>query len=89
MTEAYILALSQKTLIVVLQLAGPLLVFSLAVGILVSVFQAVTQIQDMTLAFVPKIVSVIVAIVIFGPYMIRSIVAFTQAILTELPALVK
>jgi flagellar biosynthesis protein FliQ len=89
MTESYLLALSQKTLVIVLELSGPILVFSLIVGVLVSILQAATQIQDITLSFVPKILSVMAAFVIFGPWMLRMMVDFTQKIIVELPRLVR
>jgi flagellar biosynthesis protein FliQ len=89
MTETYLLSLSQKTIIIVLELAGPILVFSLIVGVVVSILQAATQIQDITLSFVPKIISVMVAFVIFGPWMLRMMVDFTQRIIVSLPQLVR
>jgi flagellar biosynthesis protein FliQ len=89
MTEGYLLTLANQTLFVVLQLAGPLLGFSLIVGVMVSIFQAVTQIQDMTLSFVPKILSVVLAFLIFGPWMLRVIISFTQGLILNLPAMVR
>jgi flagellar biosynthesis protein FliQ len=89
MTESYLLALSQKTLVIIIELAGPILVFSLIVGVLVSILQAAPQIQDITLYFVPKILSVMAAFVIFGPWMLRMIVDFTQSIIVSLPQLVR
>lgn len=89
MTEEYIFTFGQRALVVALHLAGPILGFSLIVGILVSVFQAVTQIQDITLSFVPKILSVALAVVIFGPWMFRVLVSFTYNIFVNLPMLVR
>lgn len=89
MTESYLLSLSQRTLIIVLELAGPILIFSLIIGVLVSVLQAATQVQDVTLSFVPKILSVMAAFAIFGPWMLRMIVDFTHSIIVSLPQLVR
>ncbi len=89
MTESYLLEFGQRAIVVVLQLAGPILGFSLIIGVAISIFQAITQIQDMTLTFVPKILAVVIALVIFGPWMVRVIVNFTAAILTNLPNLVR
>jgi len=89
MSEAYLFTLAQKTIVVVLQATLPILGLSLIVGILVSLFQAVTQIQDMTLSFVPKILSVVVAVLIFGPWIFRIMVEFTYMIFMTLPDLVR
>ncbi|MBD3264173.1 MAG: flagellar biosynthesis protein FliQ [Candidatus Omnitrophica bacterium] len=87
MTEAYILGLGQRALVTYLQLAGPILLFSLTVGLLVSILQAVTQIQDMTLTFIPKIAATILAVVVFGQFMLHAIVKLTYNILINLPSL--
>ncbi len=73
----------------VIQVSGPILVFSLVIGVMISIFQAITQIQDMTLTFVPKIISVIVAVVIFGPWIFRTMIEFTYRLLYYLPQLVR
>jgi flagellar biosynthetic protein FliQ len=89
MTEAYLLELGQRTLITFLQLAGPILAFSLGVGLLVSILQAVTQIQDMTITFIPKILATLLALAIFGPWMLRAILQFTYTIIVTMPNLVR
>jgi len=70
---------------VALEVAAPVLVLALVAGLVVSVFQAVTQIQEMTLALVPKVLAVIVALVVFGPWMMRTLVEFTRELFTNLP----
>ncbi len=87
MTEGFILTLAQRTMIVVLQVCTPILGLSLVLGLIISIFQAITQIQDVTLAFVPKIIAVAVAIVVFGPWMLRTLVAFTHGLIISLPLL--
>ncbi len=89
MSEAYILSLGQRALVLFLELAGPVLLFSLVTGLLVSIVQAVTQIQDMTLTFIPKILATLLAIVIFGPWMLKIMVQFTYNLIVSIPNLVR
>ncbi|MCT4507985.1 MAG: flagellar biosynthesis protein FliQ [Tepidibacter sp.] len=70
--------LGQQALTMILMLASPILILSLVVGLLVSIFQATTQIQEATLSFVPKIVVTFLSLVLFGHWMINTIVNFTQ-----------
>ena len=64
------------------------MLLSLAVGVVVSLFQAVTQIQEQTLTFVPKIVVLVLALVVMGPWMLHTIVGFTAGLLTGLPSVI-
>ena len=77
MNSEFVLGLAEKGVMTILLVAGPLLILALAVGLLVSIFQATTQIQEQTLAFIPKIVAVLVGIVFFGPWMLSKMVEFT------------
>lgn len=77
MSSEYVLTLAERGVYVILIVAGPLLILALAVGLLVSVFQATTQIQEQTLAFIPKIIAVFVGIVFLGPWMLTQMVEFT------------
>lgn len=77
--------LAQQALMVVLLVAAPMLGLGLIVGLMVSVFQATTSIQEQTLAFIPKIIAVFVAILIFGPWMLRIMVEFVTNIFVNLP----
>jgi len=88
MTDAGVLALAQKAVMITLMISAPVLVVGLVVGLIVSVFQAATQIQEMTLTFVPKIIAVAAALIFFGPWMLRSLVTFTTKLLLSLPSLV-
>ncbi|MCR4402738.1 MAG: flagellar biosynthesis protein FliQ [Firmicutes bacterium] len=85
MTEEVIAGIGQRAIFVTLEVAAPVLLFALVAGLLVSIFQAVTQIQEMTLALVPKILAVILALVVFGPWMMRMLVEFTRELFTNLP----
>jgi flagellar biosynthetic protein FliQ len=79
-TEAIITILRQGLLLVLLLSGGPMLV-SLVVGVVVSILQATTQIQEQTLSYVPKLVAVFLSIAVLGPWMLRQAVQFTQTIL--------
>ena len=68
----------QQAALMVLMLSAPMLLIGLCVGLIVSVFQATTQIQEATLSFVPKIVAVLLSLIIFGPWMINTIANFTR-----------
>ena len=70
-------------------LAAPMLVAGLAVGVLVSMFQAATQINEMTLVFVPKMLGVAVALLVFFPWMLKLIVVFTQSLIKDLPMYIR
>ena len=74
MSGDLVIQMAQEALRVVLLVSAPMLGLGLAVGLMVSVFQATTSIQEQTLAFIPKIVAVFVAILIFGPWMLRIMV---------------
>lgn len=88
MTEATIVQLARDALLTVLWVAAPILGMGLAVGLLVSIFQATTQIQEQTLSFIPKIVAVLGAIVVFGPWMLRVMMEFATRLLTDMPRFV-
>lgn len=77
MSHEFVLMLAENGILTILLVAGPLLILALAVGLLVSIFQATTQIQEQTLAFIPKIVAVLVGIVFFGRWMLTHMVEFT------------
>ena len=70
-------------------LAGPVLIFGLIAGLLVSIFQAATQINEMTLVFIPKMLAVGLAILIFFPWMLQVIIDFTQKLIINIPMYIK
>lgn len=84
MSSEFVLSLAQKGVMTILLITGPLLILALAVGLLVSIFQATTQIQEQTLAFVPKIVAVLGGLVFFGPWMLSKMIEFTSSIYQNL-----
>lgn len=87
MTEAYIFTLAQQTFTLTLMLAAPILLVSLLVGLLVSMFQAATQISEITLTFVPKILAVALVIALLGGWMAQQLLSYTARLLSELPNL--
>lgn len=89
MTETNIISLGREALTTVLLVAGPVLGFGMLVGLIVSIFQATTQIQEQTLTFIPKIVAVLVSIVVFGPWMLRILIDFGQRLLGNLHTFVR
>lgn len=84
MTSEFVISLAERGVSIILLISAPLLLLALAVGLLVSVFQATTQIQEQTLAFIPKIIAVLVALVFFGPWMLSQILNFTYEVFTNL-----
>jgi flagellar biosynthesis protein FliQ len=88
-TEEFVIALGRQALLTVLLVSGPILLLGLAAGLIVSVFQATTQINEQTLSFIPKIVVVLVAIVFFGPWMHHTMLEFAQSVFAKIPEMVK
>ena len=80
------IALSKEALIITLLVSAPLLAAGLVVGVLVSLFQAVTQIQEMTLTFIPKILAVSATLFLFLPWMLETLLRFTRLAFETLPA---
>jgi flagellar biosynthetic protein FliQ len=85
MSQADVFSVLQNALTLALELSMPMLGIGLVTGVLVSIFQAVTQINDSTLSLVPKIVSVFAALAIFGPWMFHQLVQFATESLTYVP----
>ncbi len=80
-----VINLSQNALMMVLLISAPMLGLGLIVGLLVSIFQATTSIQEQTLAFIPKIIAVFVAVLIFGPWMLTMLVDYIARIFINIP----
>lgn len=89
MNADFVVGFAKETITVVLLVSAPMLGMGLAVGLLISIFQSVTQIQEMTLTFVPKIVVVFLSLLFFAPWMINMLVDFTRNILQNFPLYVK
>jgi flagellar biosynthetic protein FliQ len=80
--------LASQAMTLALKVAGPLLLVGLVIGIVISVFQAVTQIQEQSLSLIPKIVGVAVVIVVLGPWMLGQLVSYTSQLYTAIPTMV-
>ena len=79
-----ILGQAQAAVMMMLMLAGPLLLVSLVVGLVVSIFQAVTQVNEMTLTFVPKVVAIFVVLIVMGPWMMQILLGYTANTFTSI-----
>ncbi|MFM2288461.1 MAG: hypothetical protein RL684_1604 [Pseudomonadota bacterium] len=88
MTPETVMSIGQHALEMTMLLAAPLLLVALVVGLLVGVFQAATQINEMTLSFIPKLVGMSVALVVAGPWMLKELVGYTRALIESIPQLV-
>jgi flagellar biosynthesis protein FliQ len=84
MTSEAVISIAERGIYTVLMISGPLLILALVVGLIVSIFQATTQIQEQTLAFVPKIVAVLVGIIFFGPWMLSYMLSYATEIFSNL-----
>jgi flagellar biosynthetic protein FliQ len=89
MTDDLVMKLAQDALMTVAKLSGPILITTLAVGLIVSIFQAVTQINEATLSFIPKIVIVGLLIALAGPWMLDIVVTYTTQLFENIPELVR
>jgi len=86
-TEADVMNIATQTIVVALKLAGPILVVSLGIGLLISLFQSATQVQEVTLTFVPKLAGVALVLVFGGNWMLAEILGFTRGLFNMLPGL--
>ncbi|MGE4282164.1 MAG: flagellar biosynthesis protein FliQ [Clostridia bacterium] len=89
MDQGLVIDLAQSALWTVLLISGPMLGLGLLVGLAVSIFQATTQIQEQTLAFIPKIVVVLGAVIVFGPWMLSVAVDFTENLFLNINQYIK
>jgi flagellar biosynthetic protein FliQ len=82
--ETVILELARQSIIVLIQVSGPLMLISLVVGLVISLFQALTQIQEQTLTFVPKIIILYIAMLVLLPFMLSSLITFTERLIDRI-----
>ncbi|NTV51411.1 MAG: flagellar biosynthesis protein FliQ [Candidatus Firestonebacteria bacterium] len=85
MNEMVVMKLAKDALWLILLLSAPALLVGLVIGLVVSVFQAVTSIQEMTLALIPKILAVFAALLVCGPWSLRLLISYTQQIIANIP----
>jgi flagellar biosynthesis protein FliQ len=79
-----IIRIAEQGIYTVLMVSGPLILLALVVGLIISIFQATTQIQEQTLAFVPKIVAVLLGLILFGPWMLTHMLSYANEIFSNL-----
>lgn len=89
MNDAAVMEIMQRAMVLIITVSAPVLGFGLVVGLVVSVFQAATQIHEMSLTFIPKIIAIAVAIAVFGPWMLNQVVSYTSHLFESIPTLVK
>ena len=87
MTDTTIIELALRTMLVALKLSAPILLTSLVIGFTVSLFQSMTQIQEVTLAFVPKLIGVGLALLLCGNWMLHTLVTFTTDLFASVPSM--
>jgi flagellar biosynthesis protein FliQ len=88
MTPESVMTLGRHAMEITLMVAAPMLLVALAIGLLVSVFQAATQINEMTLSFIPKLIGIFVALVIAGPWMLTVMLDYMRHVFSSIPSLV-
>ena len=89
MTQTMLNAIVKDTIITAAKVSAPILITVLVLGLIISIFQATTQIQEQTLVFIPKIVAIFVAILVFGPWMLSLMVDYTREIFSSMPNMIR
>jgi flagellar biosynthetic protein FliQ len=89
MTPEFIVGFGKEAVWITLLVAGPMLFFGLLVGLIISIFQAVTQVHEMTLTFIPKILAVMGALVFFSPWMMSVLLNFTERLFINIPMYIR
>ena len=89
MTDSTVIDIAVQTMMITAKLAAPILVVSLAIGVAVSLLQSVTQVQEYTLTFVPKLAGIALVIVLAGSWMLHQLIAFTQDLFERVPQLIR
>ena len=87
MTDSAVIEIAMNTMMVTAKLAAPILIVSLAIGVFVSLIQSVTQVQEFTLTFVPKLGGIALVILLAGSWMLHEMISFTQDLFASLPTL--
>jgi flagellar biosynthetic protein FliQ len=85
MTTEFVIGVGREAILITLMVSAPMLIFGLIVGLVVSILQAVTQVHEMTLIFIPKIIAVALALLIFLPWILNKVVDFTAKLINSIP----
>ncbi len=89
MTPEFVVSFAKEAIRLTIMISMPMLGIGLAVGLVVAIFQATTQIQEMTLTFVPKIVAVLLGLLYFAPWMLEKITVYTEKVITQIPMYIR
>jgi flagellar biosynthetic protein FliQ len=89
MTPEFVVSLAKEGVILTLIVSAPMLLLGLVVGLVISIFQAVTSISEMTLTFIPKIIAVFMGMLFFAPWMIEKMTSYTIKLITSIPMFIK
>ncbi len=89
MTPDTVMSMTHIALRIALSMAGPLLLTSLIIGLTISIFQAATQVNEMTLSFIPKLLGVAIVVVVLGPWLMSTMIDYIQSLLIGIPDLVR
>ncbi len=84
MNEAAVLEIGRDAVIVMLKISAPIMLVSLIVGLIIALFQALTQIQEMTLTFVPKLLVVFISLLLLAPFMLHTLIDFTEQLMARM-----
>ncbi|NYT65045.1 flagellar biosynthesis protein FliQ [Alcaligenaceae bacterium] len=87
MNSEAVMSLTYSAMLVALSMAGPILLVTLIVGLVISIFQAATQINEMTLSFIPKLLAIGITLALLGPWLIATMVDYMQSLLRQIPSL--
>ena len=88
MTPDSVISVGQYAIMVMLMIAAPPLLTALAVGLVIGVFQAATQVNEMTLSFIPKVVALVLVLIATGPWMLKTLMNYTEQLIREIPYLI-
>ena len=88
MNDAQVMDIAVQAMMITMKLAAPILIVSLAIGVAISLLQSVTQVQEYTLTFVPKLAGIALVIVVAGSWMLHELITFTQDLFTRVPSLI-
>ena len=88
MTPETVMTIGSRALEITLMLAAPLLLVALITGLVVGAFQAATQINEMTLSFIPKLLAMALAVVVAGPWMLKVLISYTRELFESIPGLI-
>ena len=88
MTPELVMTIGRQAVEMTLMMAGPLLLAALATGLIVSIFQAATQINEQTLSFLPRLLVILLTLIVAGPWLVRELMEYTETLIMNIPMLI-